>query len=40
MLLATRLSVHKNVLNSLFAALIFAVASYVLYRRALQLMGG
>ena len=40
MLLATRLSVHKNVLNRVFAALIFAVASYVLYRSALQLIVG
>jgi uncharacterized membrane protein YfcA len=40
MLLATRLSVYKNILNRLFAALIFAVASYVLYRSGLQLIVG
>ncbi|CZT37842.1 sulfite exporter TauE/SafE family protein [Rhizobium sp. 9140] len=32
MLLATRLSSYKNILNRLFAALIFAVAGYILYR--------
>ncbi|CCF20357.1 Conserved membrane protein of unknown function precursor; DUF81 domain; putative biofilm growth-associated protein [Pseudorhizobium banfieldiae] len=32
MLLATRLSAYKNVLNRLFAALIFVVAAYILYR--------
>ncbi|OOO52522.1 hypothetical protein BS630_04065 [Rhizobium laguerreae] len=32
MLLATRLSAYKNILNRLFAALIFAVAGYILYR--------
>jgi uncharacterized membrane protein YfcA len=32
MLLATRLSLYKNVLNRVFAALIFVVAGYVLYR--------
>lgn len=32
MLLATRLSDYKNVLNRLFAALIFVVAAYILYR--------
>ncbi|MGO6845888.1 sulfite exporter TauE/SafE family protein [Rhizobium ruizarguesonis] len=32
MLLATRLSAYKNILNRLFAALIFVVAGYILYR--------
>ncbi|CAN7659888.1 sulfite exporter TauE/SafE family protein [Bosea sp. LjRoot9] len=32
MLLATRLSAQKNTLNRIFAALIFVVAGYVLYR--------
>nr|WP_205680162.1 sulfite exporter TauE/SafE family protein [Brenneria salicis]NMN91111.1 hypothetical protein [Brenneria salicis ATCC 15712 = DSM 30166]RBP66611.1 hypothetical protein DES54_103141 [Brenneria salicis ATCC 15712 = DSM 30166] len=32
MLLATRLSSYKNVLNRLFVALIFLVAAYILYR--------
>lgn len=32
MLLATRLSSYKNILNRLFAALIFLVAGYILYR--------
>jgi uncharacterized membrane protein YfcA len=32
MLLATRLSAYKNILNRLFAALIFVVAAYILYR--------
>lgn len=32
MLLATRLSAYKNILNRLFAALIFLVAAYILYR--------
>ena len=32
MLLATRLGAYKNVLNRLFAALIFTVAAYILYR--------
>jgi len=32
MLLATRLSAYKNILNRLFAALIFVVACYILYR--------
>jgi len=32
MLLAARLSAYKNILNRLFAALIFVVAAYILYR--------
>lgn len=32
MMLATRLSAYKNILNHLFAALIFVVAAYILYR--------
>lgn len=32
MLLAARLSAYKNILNRLFAALIFLVAAYILYR--------
>jgi len=32
MLLATRLSGYKNILNRLFAVLIFAVAAYIFYR--------
>ena len=32
MLLATRLSAYKNILNRRFAALIFVVAAYILYR--------
>jgi uncharacterized protein len=40
MQLATRLSAHKNVLNCLLATLIFVVASYVLYRSAIQLIIG
>lgn len=32
MLLATRLSAYKNLLNRLFAALIFAVAAYIFYQ--------
>lgn len=32
MLLATRLSAYKNILNRLFAGLIFAVAAYILFR--------
>jgi uncharacterized membrane protein YfcA len=32
MLLATRLSAYKNILNRLFAALIFVIAAYILYR--------
>ncbi|QPB18555.1 sulfite exporter TauE/SafE family protein [Rhizobium sp. 007] len=32
MLLATRLSAYTNILNRLFAALIFMVAAYILYR--------
>ena len=32
MLAATRLASYKNVLNRIFAALIFVVAGYVLYR--------
>ncbi|MBB3355696.1 hypothetical protein FHT70_005662 [Rhizobium sp. BK049] len=32
MLLATRLSAYKNILNRLFAALIFVVAAYILHR--------
>lgn len=32
MLLATRLSAYKNILNRLFAGLIFVVAAYILYR--------
>ena len=32
MMLATRLSAYKNILNRLFAALIFVVASYIFYR--------
>jgi uncharacterized membrane protein YfcA len=34
MLLATRLSAYKNILNRLFAALIFVVAGYILYRNS------
>ncbi|WP_049734940.1 sulfite exporter TauE/SafE family protein [Rhizobium ecuadorense] len=34
MLLAARLSAYKNVLNRLFAVLIFVVAGYILYRNA------
>lgn len=34
MLLATRLSAYKNVLNRLFAVLIFTVAGYILYRNS------
>lgn len=40
MLLATRLSAYKNILNRLFAALIFAVAGYILYRNWGRLMAG
>ncbi|NNH65745.1 sulfite exporter TauE/SafE family protein [Rhizobium laguerreae] len=40
MLLATRLSAYKNILNRLFAALIFAVAGYILYRNGGRLMAG
>jgi uncharacterized membrane protein YfcA len=32
MMLATRLSVYKNLLNRLFAMLIYAVAAYILYK--------
>ncbi|WP_174007983.1 sulfite exporter TauE/SafE family protein [Agrobacterium tumefaciens] len=32
MLLATRLSAYKNILNRLFAGLIFVVAAYIFYR--------
>lgn len=32
MMLATRLSAYKNILNRLFAALIFIVAGYIFYR--------
>lgn len=32
MMLATRLSAYKNILNRLFAALIFVVAGYIFYR--------
>ncbi|MBX5155498.1 sulfite exporter TauE/SafE family protein [Rhizobium lentis] len=32
MLLSTRLSAYKNILNRLFAALIFVVAAYILHR--------
>jgi len=32
MLLATRLSAYKNILNRLFAALVLVVAAYILYR--------
>jgi uncharacterized membrane protein YfcA len=32
MMLATRLSGYKNILNRLFAALIFVVAGYIFYR--------
>lgn len=40
MLLATRLSAYKNILNRLFAALIFVVAAYILYRNWGTLMTG
>ncbi|MBY5351803.1 hypothetical protein [Rhizobium leguminosarum] len=40
MLLATRLSAYKNILNRLFAALIFAVAGYILYRNSRRLTAG
>lgn len=36
MLLATRLSAHKNIFDRLFAALIFVVAAYILYQSARQ----
>lgn len=36
MLLATRLSAQKDMLNRIFAALIFVVAAYVLYRSGSQ----
>lgn len=39
MMLANRLSARKNTLNRIFAALIFAVAAYVLYRSGRTLMG-
>ena len=39
MLLANRLSRGKNTLNRIFAALIFVVAAYVLYRSGLALVG-
>ncbi len=32
MMLATQLSAYKNILNRLFAALIFVVAGYIFYR--------
>lgn len=35
MALSTRLSVYKDVLNRIFASLIFAVAAYVLYRSSI-----
>ncbi|MDW5317474.1 sulfite exporter TauE/SafE family protein [Rhizobium sp. PL01] len=35
MMLSTRLSVYRGLLNRLFAGLIFVVASYVLYRSAI-----
>ena len=37
MLLATRLSDHKQTLNRIFAGLIFVVAAYVLYRSGMTL---
>lgn len=37
MLLATKLSGRKDVLNRIFATLIFAVAAYVLYRSGMTL---
>lgn len=40
MVLATRLSAYKNILNRLFAALVFAVATYILYRNRAVLMVG
>lgn len=40
MLLASRLSAYKNILNRLFAALIFVVASYILYRNSGTLING
>lgn len=40
MLLATRLSAYNNILNRLFAALVFVVASFILYRNWGTLMNG
>ncbi|MGG7537614.1 sulfite exporter TauE/SafE family protein [Rhizobium sp. 12,4] len=40
MLLATRLSAYKNILNRLFAALIFVVAAYILHRNRGTLVSG
>lgn len=40
MLVATRLSGYKNILNRLFAVLIFAVAAYIFYRNWGTLMNG
>lgn len=39
MLLATRLSVYKNLLNRLFALLIYVVAAYILYQSGSTLFG-
>jgi uncharacterized membrane protein YfcA len=39
MLIATRLSSYKNVLNRIFAGLIFVVASFMLYRSVGDLFG-
>ncbi len=39
MMLANRLSSGRNTLNRIFAALIFIVAAYVLYRSAGSLFG-
>lgn len=40
MLLATRLSAYNNILNRLFAALVFVVAIFILYRNWGTLMNG
>lgn len=39
MMLATRLSAYKNLLNRLFAMLIYAVAAYMLYQSSFELFG-
>lgn len=40
MLLAIRLSAYKNILNRLFAVLIFVVAGYILYRNSGPILPG